>query len=68
MSVERVYVCDWHECGAQVQTAASLPPGFLSVTEGADHQRHFCDWDCLLKYAAEKPPPQLIPLGPASDA
>jgi hypothetical protein len=65
MSIERIYYCDWRECNGHVQTASGQPPGFLSVAEGADHDLHFCDWDCLLKYAGEKPPVEVIPLASA---
>jgi hypothetical protein len=64
MSIERIFYCDWRECDGHVQTANAMPPGFLAITEGADHSLHFCDWDCLLKHAAEKPPTELIPLAP----
>ncbi len=64
MSIERTFYCDWRECEGHVQTASTQPPGFLAVTEGTDHHLHFCDWDCLLKHAAEKPPVETIPLAP----
>lgn len=62
MSIERVYYCDWRECENHARTAGDLPPAsFLAVREDADHSHHFCGWDCLLKFAAEKPPAEVIP-------
>jgi hypothetical protein len=65
MSIERVYLCDWRECEGHVRTASdSLPNTMIAVTEGdADRPHHFCGWDCLLKFTAEKPPEETIPLG-----
>jgi hypothetical protein len=62
MSIERVYYCDWRECENHARTASAHPPtSFLVVREDADHSQHFCGWDCLLKFAAEKPPAEVIP-------
>jgi hypothetical protein len=36
---------------------------FLTVDHGAEESLHFCTWDCVLKYAAEKPPCETISLG-----
>jgi hypothetical protein len=67
MSIERVYYCDWRECEAHARTAGDLPPtSFLAVTEDASHEQHFCSWDCLLKFSAEKPPTETIPMGDAA--
>jgi len=64
VSVERIFHCDWRECGAHVRTAAAEPSsGFLSVREHdgrAAEALHFCSWDCVLKYAAEKPPTERV--------
>jgi hypothetical protein len=61
MSVERVYHCDWRECeGHAGSTDDAVPSSFITVTEEGDHFQHFCCWDCLLKFAGEKPPTQTI--------
>jgi hypothetical protein len=57
MSIERVYHCDWHECENHARTASDRPPvSIITVTEDPDRPQHFCSWDCLLRFAAEKPP------------
>jgi hypothetical protein len=64
MSIERVYYCDGPECEGHARTAGAQPPtGFLTVGEGADPERHFCTWDCLMKFAAARPLPEVVPLG-----
>jgi hypothetical protein len=65
MSISRVYHCDWRECNHNVHTASLRPPLFLSVTDDAGGSLHFCTWDCVLNYAAEKPPCETIALGAA---
>jgi hypothetical protein len=62
MSIRRVYCCDWRDCNHQVHTASLRPPLFLTVRESAGRALHFCTWDCVLRYAAEKPPCEAIPL------
>jgi hypothetical protein len=64
MAIERVYICDWHDCENHARTASdSLPVSMIGVTEGTGRPQHFCSWDCLLKYAATKPPSEAFPLG-----
>jgi hypothetical protein len=64
MSIERVFYCDGPECENHARTASDLPPtSFLVVREDADHSQDFCSWDCLLKFAAQKPPTEVIPAG-----
>jgi hypothetical protein len=63
MSIRRVYSCDWRECNHHVQTDSVRSSLFLTLTEGSGGSLHFCTWDCVLKYAAEKPPCEMIPLG-----
>jgi hypothetical protein len=60
MSIERIFYCDWRECTGHMQTASTSASPLLTVTEGAGRSLHFCDWDCLLKHAAEKPPTETI--------
>lgn len=49
-------------------TTATPPPhlvvGWIQTRErlnGADYTHDFCGWDCLMKFAAEKPLPVIIP-------
>jgi hypothetical protein len=65
MSISRVYTCDWRECNHHVQTASLRPPMFLTVDAGEGDSLHFCTWDCVLRYAAEKPPCETISMGAA---
>ncbi len=64
MSIERIFYCDGPECERHVQTAQSRPQaGFVFVTEGGSiATMHFCNWDCVLKYAATKPPVEVVSL------
>jgi hypothetical protein len=64
MAIERVFHCDGPDCERHVKTAASRPEaGFVFVTEGGSAATlHFCTWDCVLKYAATKPPSEVIAL------
>jgi hypothetical protein len=64
MSIECVFHCDCRDCNTNVQTASAAPPLWLTVTDdGApDDPMYFCSWDCVLKYAAEVPPVEVIPL------
>jgi hypothetical protein len=39
------------------------PPLFLTVTNDTGDALHFCTWDCVLRYAAEKPPCETISMG-----
>lgn len=58
--VERVFHCDWHECERHVRTLERHPPTFLTVASGVEADSHFCSWDCLLRFAAEKPPTEVV--------
>ena len=65
MSIERIYRCDWRECDGHVLTASARPSGtgFITAEEHVDGATplHFCSWDCLLRYAAEREPIEAIP-------
>ena len=40
-----------------------LPPSFIEVREGnhdGTDEHHFCSWDCLMKFAAAQPIPEVI--------
>jgi hypothetical protein len=62
VSIERVFYCDSPDCERHVKTAANRPMGgFVFVTEGGSSATlHFCNWDCVLKYAAAKPPVEVL--------
>jgi len=66
MSISRIYSCDWRECNHHVQSASMHPPLFLTVTNDGGDALHFCTWDCVLRYAAEKPPCETISMGAAA--
>jgi hypothetical protein len=63
MSIERIFYCDGPDCDRHVQKAGTSAAPFITITEGAGHSLHFCDWDCVLKHAASKPPTETIALG-----
>ncbi|HUN79123.1 MAG TPA: hypothetical protein VMU32_09400 [Solirubrobacteraceae bacterium] len=65
MSIERIFLCDCRECDGHMRTASTSASPFITVTEGAGRSLHFCDWDCVLKHAAAKPPVETIPLATA---
>jgi hypothetical protein len=66
MSIERVFYCDWRDCGNNVRTARSRPDsGLIYVTDHPGPTLHFCSWDCVLKHAAEKPPVEFFPASAA---
>lgn len=62
MAIERTFYCDGPECERHVRTASRRPAGsFIFVTEsGSSATLHFCSWDCVLKYAATKPPLEIV--------
>jgi len=74
MAIERTYYCDGPDCGDGQpchSTTATPPPhlpsGFLEVREVCDQPvepLHFCGWDCLMKYAAAQPVPEIIEFDP----
>lgn len=75
MSIERTYYCEGPDCSdsnargnaCHVSTATPpphLPASFIEVRQredGEDYLRHFCGWDCLMKFAAKQPLPIVIP-------
>lgn len=67
MSIERVFTCDSEDCERHVRTTSTHPPTFIAVTEDAGDALHFCSWDCVLKFAATKPPMEVIPMGGEAD-
>lgn len=53
MTVERTYHCDGPDCRNHATSATGLPATFLRVTGDGTH--HFCQWDCVMRYAAQYP-------------
>lgn len=65
MTIERIFYCDWRDCNSHTRTISSRPGmGFLTVTEDS-RSRHFCSWDCVLKFAGETTPVEIV--GPPSE-
>lgn len=72
--IERIYHCDGpphHEndedtCSGHAHTLdppPHMPYGMLRVSTNQGltvTELHFCGWDCLLRYAAKFPPPEII--------
>jgi hypothetical protein len=69
MAIERTYYCDAPDCEHHATTAARgrMAMSFLRVS-GDGPAQHFCGWECVLKYAASKEPPEIIPWGPPEEA
>jgi hypothetical protein len=63
VSVEHVYRCDGPECEAHLTSRADQPPHFITTYEVHEDTavNHFCNWDCLMKFAAQVEPPEIIP-------
>jgi hypothetical protein len=61
MSTERIVYCDGPDCECHARTAAKgrQPTGFLCVT-GDGEPRHFHNWECAMRYAAQFEPPEII--------
>lgn len=60
MSIERTFYCDEKDCNTHAIMLAQHSC-FLTVT-GDGGSWHFCCWDCLMKYAAQFEPPEIIPV------
>ncbi len=71
MSVERIFHCDGPDCGGHIRTMADFPSsGFIRTYErwpGFDEEHHFCTWDCLLRFAAARPPVEIVTLADEDD-
>jgi hypothetical protein len=69
VSIERTYYCDGPDCPAPMDgetprcVRTTTPPPYLPIgtietreqLHGEDALHHFCSWDCLMKFAAQKP-------------
>ena len=70
MKLEGVVHCEGPDCevhqhvGVPSMMLGRLPAGWLQVVEYGDQEPDtfaFCTWDCLMKRAADVPPPIIIP-------
>lgn len=53
--------CDGPECNTWAKISSIEDTGFYTIFDGvypaqAYYVGHFCSWDCIMKYAATKPP------------
>lgn len=63
MSVERTFHCDWRECDRHLRTTLLHAPDFITVVErdpAGERELHFHSWDCVLHYAGEIEPIEVI--------
>lgn len=62
MSVERTFYCDGPDCERHVKTRKGMPPVFLMVMSREPERisMHFCGWDCILRYAGQREPEEII--------
>jgi hypothetical protein len=77
VKLEGTIHCEGPECnthahvGSGTVEAGRLPIGFLRVIEyggSSDPEFAFCSCDCLMKWAAQVPPPEVIPWGAPDEA
>jgi hypothetical protein len=62
MSVQRTWYCDCEGCDTH---GSDEMPGWLTVRERDAPTKHFCNGDCLFKWAgAHSEPPVVIPMTP----
>lgn len=65
MSVKRTIYCDCEGCENH---GSDEHPGWITVKEAGIPAKHFCNGDCLFKYAgANSEPPTIIPFGADPD-
>jgi hypothetical protein len=71
MAIDQIFICDGPDCTGNVRTAADFPStGFIRTYErwpGFDQEHHFCTWDCLLRFAAARPPVEIVGLTDEDD-
>lgn len=61
MSYQSFIHCDYDDCDTHVSMEMVKDAGFFTIFDGiypidAYIVKHFCSWDCIMKYAASKPP------------
>lgn len=70
MNLEGTIHCDGPDCethahvNVNAMAAGRLCIHFVKLTEygdAKDHEWAFCGYDCLMKWAAQFPPPEIIP-------
>jgi hypothetical protein len=67
MATEAIYRCDWRDCECHARTLGAPPTTFIAVGEDAGRTtHHFCSWDCLLMFAGEMRPAEVIPIDEVS--
>ena len=67
MAIERVIYCDGPDCDTHIRTASlgRVPIGFIEAHEGTHEGvviHEFCGWDCVMRFAATLPAPEIIEL------
>jgi hypothetical protein len=63
MAVERVFHCDWRDCVTHVRTTLPHAPDFITIVErdpAGERELHFHSWDCVLRYAGEMEPEEVV--------
>jgi hypothetical protein len=57
-----MYYCEGPDCATHARTTKDgAPYDFLTVKQGrGGKEHHFHTWDCLLRYAAQFPPPEIV--------
>lgn len=63
MTVERIFHCDGPGCQRH---GSDQYPGWIVIHDESG-ERHFCSWDCVMKYAARFPPSERIELIPPDE-
>ena len=61
--IDRTYRCDGPDCTTHATTSGDQPVGFIVASErtpGPRYVRHFCSWDCVLRFAARIEPMEEI--------
>ncbi len=60
VSVERTFRCDGPNCERHLVTTLPEPAVFLTVKRDVDPDSHFCGWDCVLRYAGQIQPEEIV--------
>lgn len=67
MALERIFHCDGPDCERHVRTIRTIAPAGHLTVSGDGKPLHFCGWDCVLRYAGNKEPEEVIPFDPGDD-